>query len=546
MGSTTTPSNAAEYANTKAEAATIEETETNTNCSASTFASKSEELPLGKAVRQYSKFCLYLAGLLSVVLLFGYDLSIVGVITSVPAFQKDYGVPDTTEAPEEDKWILPGIWVSLLSAMPSVGMALGAALGGILQDRMGRRRCLQIGSSIIVFSVLIIFLSNKPPSKDGKRGMLLAGKMIQGFAVAIMKITTLTYISENVPVALKGMAMALFPAITLLGQLTGALVVFACEGIDNQNAYLIALASQWALSIAPFVMSFLLPESPPYLIAKGDIAGARNSLTRLLAPKNDVDIALQKLRHANDTEADTTEHISYMDCFNSANRRRSFIIIYANFLPQLFGLPLLSSVSYFLQQVGMKPSTSILFLIGGILCGLAANVGSSWTLSNIGRRKLTVTTLLIAAALWSGMGISGFWHNDSITPWSTAAIAVCIIVVCGLGCWPASYAIMSETSALRLRAKSQAIGGMAAYTSTIVANFVLPFFYNPDYLNLKAKTGFVHGVLSLIAAFGMWILVPEMKGRSIIETDQMFDEKVPARMSTKWKPRVSDVRMANV
>ncbi|KAF2107392.1 general substrate transporter [Lophiotrema nucula] len=513
----------------------IEEVPTNASVVA---CSNEDEMSLRKAVRQYSKFVGYAFAITTVVLLWGYDSVIVGSITAIPAFQKDFGEW------YEDSWIIPSIWLSLWSAMGPVGQAFGAVTGGFLQDRIGRRLNLLVGGILVVISVFIVFFANKSPQLDARRGLFLAGKTIQGFATAVIKIQTLTYISENVPTSLRGSAMALFPTFTLLGQLIGAIVIFVVEDIETDRGYLIAMGTMWILCIAPFVLAFAMPESPPYLIRKKNYPAALKSLTRLFAPKNDPQDALDRLRASIEHEEKVAEHVTYMDCFTAANRRRTLIIIISNFLPPLFGLPLLSSSSYFLQQVGMDSSSSLLFLIVGIVLGLLANAASMWTLSHISRRKLTISTLLVAAGLWLAMAVSGFFRT-SVTPWVTGALLCLIIIVCGVGVWPVSYAINCETSALRLRAKSNAIGGLAAYISAIVTNFVLPYFYNPDALDLGGKTGFLFTGLCLLGAVWMYFCVPEMKGRSVDEIDKMFEEGVRARGSRKWRfVREEESRMA--
>lgn len=252
-----------------------------------------------------------------------------------------------------------------------------------------------------------------------------------------------------------------------LGKLLGALVVFGVNQIETETGYLIAFGLQWAFSIAPYPMAFMLPESPAYLVRVDKLEAARASIVQLFAPKNDVDEVLQILQVSIEEEKQTTEEISYTQCFKGSNRRRSFIVIFANLLPPLFGLPLLTSSSYFLQQVGMSSTYSLMILIVGIIVGSIANLCSTRTLTHIGRRPPTISTLLLAATLWVTMGIIGCVDLHGTTPWFTAAFCVLIIIVCGMGVWPASYAIMSEASALRLRAPSQAIGGIAIYLSAI-------------------------------------------------------------------------------
>ncbi|KAF2728821.1 MFS general substrate transporter [Polyplosphaeria fusca] len=497
------------------------------------------EMRLRQAVRQYSKYVGYILALMTTVLLWGYDAVIVGSVTALPAFQYDFGVL------YDGEWIIPSLWLSLWMAFGPLGQALGAIATGWLQDRFGRRLMLLIGGIVMNISVAIIFFSNRAPNVDGKRGMFLAGKTLQGLASAVIKIEALTYISEITPTSLRGPSMALFPAFNLIGQLIGAVVMVVSESDESDRAYLIALGTQWILGLCPLVLAFVMPESPPYLVRKKDMDGALDSLTRLFAPKNDPQEMLLKIAHSIEAEERIAARVSYADCFRGSNRRRTLIIIFANLIPPFFGLPLLSSASYFLQQTGMESRNSLLFLVVGIVIGLFANAGSMWTLSHVRRRPLTIYTLLLAAVAWAAMGVSGFYSNAFI-PWFTGIMCMFIIVICGLGCWPTSYAITSETSALRLRSKSQAIGGISAYVSAIVCNFVLPYLYNPDAANMKGKTGFVFTILCFVGAVWMWLAVPEMKGRSVDEIDHIFEQKVPARGSSKWTDQPEELRMAGV
>ena len=87
----------------------------------------------------------------------------------------------------------------------------------------------------------------------------------------------------------------------------------------------------------------------------------------------------------------------------------------------------------------------------------------------------------------------------------------------------------------RVRARSQAVGGVAQQVSSILMSFVLPYIFNTDAGNLKAKTGFIFAGLCAISAAVSWLYVPEMKGRSVDEIDHMFRLGLRARGFKKWK-----------
>lgn len=328
--------------------------------------------------------------------------------------------------------------------------------------------------------------------------------------------------------------MALFPTFTLLGQLIGAVVVYSIQPIEGNRGYLVALGSQWALSLCPMALSFLIPESPAYLVRKKSFKAAYKSMETLLGSKNDIQTTVETLKVVIEAEEAIAREVKFTDCFNAANRRRTWIVIFANNIPAMFGLDLLATGAYFNQVVGMRAAHSFIFLISGICGGIVANTASVWLLSRAGRRKLVIVTLTITTVLWTAMGIAGVWSSQ-IVVWWTGATLLLVTMVVGSGAWPAAYAIMGETSCLRLRAKTSAIGGVSQQLSGVLVKFTLPYIFNPDAGNLRAKTGFVYTGLCIIAMVITWQYVPEMKGRSVGEIDHMFNLGLPARGFKRWE-----------
>lgn len=167
---------------------------------------------------------------------------------------------------------------------------------------------------------------------------------------------------------------------------------------------------------------------------------------------------------------------------------------------------------------------------------------------------MVVSSLVVASTLWLSMGIANCtrivpavtWYAnhipihfpDSVADdgdrW-TAASMMLTIFICGLSVWPASFAIAAETSSLQLRAKAQGIGWFTSAFATTVAGLALPYVFNPDEGNLRGKTGFTYAASCLLGAAVSWYIVPEMKGRSVAEINQMFEEGVPARHFKRWK-----------
>ncbi|KAJ5407919.1 hypothetical protein N7509_001802 [Penicillium cosmopolitanum] len=454
-------------------------------------------------IRCYPKIVAYSFGLALNFLLTGYDTVILGTITAVPYFKREFGQV------YDDAYIIPAAWLSVWSAMAPIGSMLGAAAAGWLQDRLGRRMSLALSSVICAIGIAIAFCSNLPDGMECRRGAFLVGRLIQGWGVGGAMAGAQTYLSESVPTSLRGSAMALSPTFMLLGELIGAAVIFACEKKDSAAAYLIPFGTQWIFTILPFALAIVMPESPSYLIRTGNYDKAYQAMKSLHTTGIDVTPLLNQMQISIAHEQEVSQELSYLDCFKGINRRRTAVVGFAFMVPSFFGVPLLASASYFMQVVGMDSSLSIIVLILGIVLGLLANAVGIWFMSLMGRRRLMLITLAITTAIWLSMGISGCWSGN--------------VVICG-----------RRSFFLRLRAKTQGIGVFCYMLSNVVFNLVLPYIYNTDAGDLKGKTGFVYAGLCFMTFVITWLIIPEMKGRSALDIDAMFEAKIPCRQFKNW------------
>lgn len=295
----------------------------------------------------------------------------------------------------------------------------GALFGGWLQDRIGRRFSLALCSFLSAIGVAIMFISYLPADITGRRVAFLMGKFFQGLAIGGVMASCQTYMSEILPPCLRGSGMAFFPTFTLLGQLTGALVIYG--SLNRAKGYSVAFGSQWPFSFVPIVVAFLIPESPTWFVRKRMMDNAYKAQARLDPPdantKAIVDKILVEIEHE-----EASSNATFLECFHKRNFRRTFIIIWANALTAVFGLQLLAKASYFLQLINMKPGTSIIFLILGIVLGLIANVASIWVMSRVGRRPLVIVTLLLASLLWASMGIANCFKIVPAVTWYVASL----------------------------------------------------------------------------------------------------------------------------
>jgi SP family general alpha glucoside:H+ symporter-like MFS transporter len=65
-------------------------------------------------------------------------------------------------------------------------------------------------------------------------------------------------------------------------------------------------------------------------------------------------------------------------------------------------------------------------------------------------------------------------------------------------------------------------------SATLVSQ-VIPVLINPSSVNLGAKIAFVFFAPSLLICIYLYFCFPEMKGRSYLELEEMFQKRIPAR-----------------
>ncbi|KAK5047094.1 hypothetical protein LTR84_007037 [Exophiala bonariae] len=487
------------------------------------------DLTLWQATKRWPKVTLYCLALTSGVLLWGYDAAMAGNLAALDQFKYDYGVL------HGKKWIIPSKWLGGWNATGPLGTMLGAIISGACLDRYGRRINLAAGSLTTAVGVAIIWVSQYA-SREARPGVFMLGKIVMGTSLGVVVTTTQTYISEVLPSVLRGPIIAFFPLFYLFGQLISAIVAFAAEKKEGPAAYRLCLISMWPFAALPLLCAAMMPESPVYLIRRMMLGRAFQAQKRLDTNKDDTQANVNQTRAwiIHEQEAAQSDRSRYVDCFRGTDKRRTLIVIFATIIPQLFGLPILGDGPYFLQVTGMNSRNSLIYLMTGIAGGIVSTIISMWLLTRFGRRPLSLVTPTILSFLWLGMGVAGCFEAEPV-PWFVGATLNTAVAVAALGVWPASYVVASETSSLRLRAKTQGIGWACHSVANLVFSLIPPFIYNTDAGNLRAKIGFVWAAIAGLGTVLFYFIVPEMLHRTPLQLDLMFEQKTPTRMFCAWQ-----------
>ncbi|CRG87033.1 Maltose permease MAL61 [Talaromyces islandicus] len=477
------------------------------------------------------RLCLWGIALASCSLVRGYETSFVGNISGEPAFKLMFGTPDPSG---DGSYIIPTIWLSLWSASSAIGSLTGSLIGGWSQDAVGRKWTIGVAGVMQAVTVTISYLADQAATTNARGGIYFVGKVSQGMAMGAMMCTAQAYISEVLPPLIRGSVVSTLAPFAVLGQIIAALVIKSQEDIMEPIAYRLPMATQWIISAIPLVLVIFLPESPAWLMRKGRFHQAREACLKLEGPKmpDDGNNAYDRLRVdiARESEDGSKfNEISYLDLFRKrSDARRTMIVLFASTIPELFGLPLFGHTTYFAELLGMKAGQATTLYICGAVGGFLFSVLGFYLLTRVGRRRLLVFGLTPIALLWLAMGIAACFKSASIA-WFVGVVMAINICIASAGPWPASYAVVGEASTLKLKAKTAGLAWFTNYLTGGVFSLFLPYIYNSDQGNLGGKIGLVYAGFTGFAAIACWLFVPEMKDRSHIELDEMFEAKLSTR-----------------
>lgn len=124
---------------------------------------------------------------------------------------------------------------------------------------------------------------------------------------------------------------------------------------------------------------------------------------------------------------------------------------------------------------------TLAFALGLITSALQlVMVMCSWVLTSyFGRRTIYLWSSAVNTLLLICLGIAGSVPTSTASNYAVASLGLIVSVLFTLGAAPVSYAIIGETSAIRLRPLTTGIGRAAYYLVEIPCIFLSSYMLNP-------------------------------------------------------------------
>ncbi|SBS75031.1 MFS transporter [uncultured Microbacterium sp.] len=173
------------------------------------------------------------------------------------------------------EWSLTGEQASWIASAGFVGMAVGATLGGLLADRLGRR-------SVFAITLLIYGVATGASALVGGLALLLVLRFFVGLGLGAELPVASTYVSEFAPARMRGRLIVILEAFWAVGWTAAALIgFFVIPNVDEGWRWAFAIGAIPA--VYALVIRWGLPESARWLERQGRRGEAEAVVARLEA-----------------------------------------------------------------------------------------------------------------------------------------------------------------------------------------------------------------------------------------------------------------------
>ncbi|KAF7555983.1 hypothetical protein G7Z17_g1682 [Cylindrodendrum hubeiense] len=464
----------------------------------------------------------------------GYDGSLINNLLQNPWFKEKYSVDND------------GIWAGIVSSMYQIGGVVALPFIGPAIDGFGRRWGMLIGAVLIVIGTIIQGLSNG-------QSQFMGGRFLLGFGVPIAASAGPMYVIEINHPAYRGRVGAMYNTLWFSGAIIAAGAARA--GLNTGGDYSWRLIT-WLQALFPgliIILSLVIPESPRWLYVNNKKDTAKAILTKYHgngdAESPWVTLQLREYEELLNQDGADKRWWDYRALFRD---RTAVYRLCCNLAVSVFGQWAGNGVlSYFLGSVldtagytGAIQQANITLLNNCQQFAFA--IFGACLVDKVGRRPLLLFSFAACTVVWLGMTVASSQFADSYVgddangdpiysnkTASKASLGMIFIfgAVFSFGITPLQALYPVEVLSFEMRAKGMAFSNLAVNAAGLLNQFAWPVSMD----KIGWKTYIIFTVWDAIQLFIIYVVIPETKGRTLEELDEIFAADNPVRMSTQKK-----------
>ena len=438
-------------------------------------------------------------------------------------FGYDSGVINGTQKGLESAFDLGKLGIGVNVGAILVGSSVGAFLAGRMADLIGRRGVMMLAAVLFLFSALLA-------GAAGSSAIFIIARIIGGLGVGAASVISPVYISEVTPAAVRG-RLSSVQQVMIISGLTGAFVanfvLARYAGGSTAQLWLDFPAWRWMfwLQAIPAAIYFLallvIPESPRYLVARGQDERAHAVLTRLFG----AEAASRKVVEIRNSLAADHHRPKLSDLIDKASGKIRPIVwtgIGLAVFQQLVGINVVFYYGATLwEAVGFSEDYALQTnILSGVL-SIGACLATIALVDRIGRKPL----LLIGSA---GMAVTlatvAYAFSTAVTapggavtlPGNNGVIALVAanlyVIFFNMSWGPIMWVMLGEMFPNQIRGSGLAVSGFAQWIANALISVSFPALAVSPGLAIT-YTGYAF--FAAVSFFFVRALVHETKGREL-------------------------------
>ena len=407
-----------------------------------------------------------------------------------------------------------------------VGSIIGVLFAGILSDKLGRKLTMVISAILFSASALGCALCTDFT-------LLVVYRIIGGVGIGVVSLVSPLYISEVSVAQYRGRFVSLYQLAVTVGFLGAYLVNYqllawsesgALLGVPLLNKIFITevwrgmLGMETLPAILFFIIIFFIPESPRWLIVRGQERKAINILERIY---NSITEATNQLKETQSVL--TAETSSEWSLLMKPGILKAVILgVCIAILGQFMGV---NAVLYYgpsiFENAGLSGGDSLFYQVLVGLVNTLTTILALVIIDKVGRKKLVyygVSGMVVSLIL---IGLY-FLFGDSLNVSSLFLLVFFLFYVfcCAVSICAVVFVLLSEMYPTKVRGLAMSIAGFALWIGTYLIGQLTPWMLQ----NLTpAGTFFLFALMCVPYMLIVWKLVPETTGKSLEEIERYWN-----------------------
>ncbi|XP_053432247.1 solute carrier family 2, facilitated glucose transporter member 5 isoform X2 [Nycticebus coucang] len=467
---------------------------------------------------------------------YGYN---VAVVNSPAEFMQQFYNQTYYDRTSEfmDAFPLTLLWSLTVSMFPFGGF-IGSLLVGPLVNKFGRKGALLFNNVFSIVPAILMGCSKIAKSFE----MIIISRLLVGICAGLSSNVVPMYLGELAPKNLRG-ALGVVPQLFITVGILIAQIFGLRNLLANEEGWPILLGLTGVPAALQLLLLPFFPESPRYLlIQKRDEEAAKDAL-KMLRGWDTVDMEVEEIRQEDEAEK-AAGFISVLKLFRMRSLRWQLLSIIA-----LMGGQQLSGVNaiyYYADQIYLSAGvneTQVQYVTAGTgAVNVVMTICAVFVVELLGRRLLLLLGFAVCFSACCVLTVAlSLQDTISWMPYVSIVCVIAYVVGHAIGPSPIPALLITEIFLQSSRPAAFMVGGSVHWLSNFVVGLIFPFIQE----GLGSYSFIVFAVICLLTTIYTFLVVPETKGKTFIEINQIFtkmnkvSEVHPEKEELKNLPPVS-------